>query len=96
MLAFIKVMSLLVVTRKHSSRMCTARFCGFGGLPLEGGMPNPSPPVVDRQTPVKQECIPVGCEPSATVAVCLGVSPREWGVCPGGVFPPDRILDTHL
>ena len=29
---------------------------------------------------VKQECIPVGCVPSAAVAVC-------WGVCPGGCLP---------
>ena len=45
----------------------------------------------------KQECIPVGCVPSAAVAVCWGVSVRGWlsrdvsvrgmsilgGVCPG-------------
>ena len=30
----------------------------------------------------KQECIPVGCVPSAAVAVCLG-----GGCLPGGVYP---------
>ena len=37
----------------------------------------------------KQECIPVGCVPSAAVAAGRGVSQhalgRERGVCPGGV-----------
>ena len=35
----------------------------------------------------EQECIPVGCVPSAAVAV-------SWGVCPGGVclvFPGDGV-----
>ena len=46
---------------------------------------------------ISQECIPVGCVPSATVAfsggVCLGgvcpgrCLPREGGVYPGGVCP---------
>ena len=54
---------------------------------------------------VKQECIPVGCVPSAAVAGGQeDVSAREGvcvrGVCPGGVWqtPPtvDRILDTRL
>ena len=30
---------------------------------------------------LQQQCIPVGCVPSAAVAVCWG----EGGVCPGGV-----------
>ena len=43
---------------------------------------------------LKQECIPVGCVPSAAVAVCWGggVSAQwgvclEGGVCPGGCLP---------
>ena len=41
---------------------------------------------------VKQECIPVGCVPSAAVAICLGGGlPR--GVCGGrGVSAPGRCL----
>ena len=31
---------------------------------------------------MNKECIPVGCVPSAAVAVCCG-----WGVCPGGCLP---------
>ena len=85
------MMSLLVVARKHSGRMCTGRFCASGE-----GSASPPHPVVDRQTPVKQECIPVGCVPSATVAVYLRVSPREGGVCSGVYTPLDRILDTCL
>ena len=33
----------------------------------------------------KQECIPVGCVPSAAVAVGRGVCPGGGGVCPGGI-----------
>ena len=38
----------------------------------------------------KQECIPVGCVPSATVAVCYGGVPAPWGGCliPRGVPAP--------
>ena len=38
----------------------------------------------------EQECIPVGCVPSATVAVCPGggVFPGAGDVCPGGVCLP--------
>ena len=41
---------------------------------------------------LKQECIPVGCVPSAAVAVFLGVSAQGSvfclrGVCPGGCLP---------
>ena len=32
----------------------------------------------------KQECIPVGCVPSAAVAVCWEVICQGGGVCPGG------------
>ena len=40
---------------------------------------------------IEQECIPVGCVPSAAVAVCWGE-----GVFPGGVdLPPPSGL-THL
>ena len=35
----------------------------------------------------KQECIPVGCVPSAAVAVL-----REGGVCPGGVVYPGGVI----
>ena len=37
-----------------------------------------------EQKQTRQECIPVGCVPSAAVAVCWegGICPR--GVCPGG------------
>ena len=40
-----------------------------------------------------QECIPVGCVPSAAVAVCLvelGIC-TGGSVCPGGVHPPGHI-----
>ena len=44
---------------------------------------------------LKQECIPVGCVPSAAVAVCPGGSTR--GGLPGGVLPDtppcDRMTD---
>ena len=48
--------------------------------------------VIDKQisrlvTKLSQECIPVGCVPSAAVAVSggRGVCPEGgWGVCPGG------------
>ena len=36
--------------------------------------------------PQKQECIPVGCVPSAAVAV-LGEGSAKGGVCPGGCTP---------
>ena len=42
---------------------------------------------------VKQECIPVGCVPSAAVAVCwgsllpAGVSAPGWGSATGGWYP---------
>ena len=43
---------------------------------------------------LKQECIPVGCVPSAVVAVCLGVG----GVCPGGCLSRGHVCpgDVHL
>ena len=41
---------------------------------------------MNRQTPVKQECIPVGCILSTTVPV-LG-----WGCLPGGVVCPEGAV----
>ena len=35
----------------------------------------------------KQECIPVGCIPSAAVAVCLGGVSTQGGICLGGGLP---------
>ena len=45
--------------------------------------------VRNRQTFIKQECIPVGCVLSATVAVCLGEGVCSRGGClvPGGSAP---------
>ena len=52
---------------------------------------------------VTQECIPVGCAPSAAVAVSGGGGMYARGdvcleedVCLGGVHPPDLEVDTHL
>ena len=41
----------------------------------------------------KPEHIPVGCVPSATVAVCWGVS--AWGCLPKGVYTPRRQNSWH-
>ena len=51
----------------------------------------------DRQTSVKQECIPVGCIPSATVAVCWGVHLPRGVYLPGeciclGVYLPEGVF----
>ena len=35
----------------------------------------------------QQECIPVGCVPSAAVAFCWGGGSPAMGVLPGSVFP---------
>ena len=40
---------------------------------------------------VKQECIPVGCVPSAAVAVCWG-----GGFYPGGVCPGEGGVSQHV
>ena len=42
---------------------------------------------------MKQECIPLGCVPSAVVAVSgeRGVSAQVGGVCPGGCLPMGRV-----
>ena len=43
---------------------------------------------------LQQECIPVGCVPSAAVTVSGGWVSRGVCVCPGGVHPPvNRITD---
>ena len=46
----------------------------------------------------KQECIPVGCVPSAAVAIgggsargCVRVCVCEGGVCPGGCVCPEQV-----
>ena len=51
----------------------------------------------------KQECIPVGCVPSAAVAVCSGGGEGvpapgggEGGVCSGGCLVPGRgVVSQH-
>ena len=71
--------------------LCPGVLCPWGSL---SGKP---PPPVDRQTPVKQECIPVGCVPPACcpylpdLPACTalgGVS--AWGGVPArGVYLPE-------
>ena len=47
----------------------------------------------------KQECIPVGCVPSAAVAICWGVCLPMGGSLPGGVCPrgvcPERGVSVQ-
>ena len=46
----------------------------------------------------EQESIPVGCVPSAAVAVWWGGGSGDGGkgVCPGGCLPPLGILNCYL
>ena len=72
------------------------RTCDRDTQPLERAWNQRYPPPVDRQTPVKQECIPVGCVPSAAVAVSRGgrgvpgrggvPGPRGEYLVPGGEY----------
>ena len=48
------------------------------------------------QISFKQECIPVGCVPSAAVDVCLAGGLSGWGVVYISLPTVDRILDTRL
>ena len=44
---------------------------------------------------LEQECIPVGCVPSAAVAVCRGGGTYLGGTCPGAP-PPPPWTDTQV
>ena len=62
----------------HVSESSFAHF--FDVLPLSGNK-------IKKQ----QECIPVGCVPSATVAVCLRGVPARGGSAPEGLPAPGGV-----
>ena len=76
-----------------------------GGSRISGGGANPNGAnlllgQISPKTARKQECIPVGCVPSAAVAVCWGVSASVHAgkhtppARPPNLPPPDVGLET--